>query len=669
MTATPRTPHAPTVSRLLNRQPEFWRSPRAGERGFAVEQVTRDTEHWHGGPVTISWSEGWNPPTDQRTFPEPRAYVERKKKAEMRAFLEGLRFAVFTAPAGHLVLLTPEGAAATATASARADDLLGTAHQILAVSTTGLAGERRTDIRHISRDRAHAELVLALRYRADDVSQENGSAVIGDDFSRTEYRRLGGEAAGDGPYALRTVLGDGVPISRHATRESAQEAGRGYAGALVGSAGSPESWRWKPRDESRWAGKDLFEWELTGEESTGFVVRGPRTEPPRTRSEVRDVPHRLIVDGAQRHAALSPAWIASRVRNARLHGAGMEQEPDGTVRIESRRYEPLRVREVTATQSHLSWLPEKFAALYDVYRGSRCEGHESGRTVRLRLKVFAGTSSSARVWVEEGDDAFPTLYTVVPFVEDVIVYRPQQEAETASVDEAVRAGTHLVRDTGRTADDVKVYECPECRSSGDLVSFVDRPCTEEMEQERAAEYADSMRRVYLEAARTLLGMARVGVVPDGGEGSGVRLYPVAGARAVRVVTVLDGKEHAGLPALRWTEESEAERAQWFRYWGDARQTLRDGGWRHATETSPVMFEAPDGIENEQGQPVRFAGHRLSTTPETVEAPTGGGVKSVEGFRCVDCGTGCFLEGFADLPCAPPTAAEIRELGRGPSAEG
>lgn len=651
MTATPRTPHAPTVSRLLNRQPEFWRSPRSGERGFIVEQVPPGTEHWHGGPVTIIWTEGSNPPTGKRTFPEPRAYVERKKKAEMRAFLEGDGFAVFTAPAGHLVLLTPDGAAATATASARADELLGTAPRMLAVTTIDPDGERRTDVLHISRERAHAELVLALRYRADGVSHEDGRAVVGDDFSRTEYLSLDGEAAEDGPYALRTVLGDGAPISRHATRESAQEAGRGYAEGLVAGAGSPESWGWKPRDESRWAGTDVCEWELVGGSSTGFVVRGPRTAPPRTRPDVRDVPHRLLVDGEEKHRALSPGWIRMRVRNAWLHGTDMVQEPDGTVRIESRHYQPLRVREVIAAHSGLLSLPGKFAAFYDVYRGNRPEGHEPGRTVRLRLKFLTGTAS-AQVWAEESDTAFPTLYTVATGGADVIVYRPHEKAETSPVDEAVRAGTHFVRDTGRMADGVKVYECPECRSTGGLVGFVDRPCTAETEQERVAEYADSMRRVYLESARTLLGMARIPVVPDGGEGSGVRLYPVAGARAVRVVTVLDGKEHARLPASRWTEESEAERAQWFRYWGDARQTLRDGGWRYATETGPVMFEAPDGIEKQQGQPVRFAGHRLAVTPETVEVPMRGGLEPVEGFRCVDCDKGCFLGGFADLPCTP-----------------
>lgn len=207
-----------------------------------------------------------------------------------------------------------------------------------------------------------------------------------------------------------------------------------------------------------------------------------------------------------------------------------------------------------------------------------------------------------------------------------------------------------------------VYACPECGHRGALVGFLDRPCTAEMEKERAAEYADSMRRVYLESARTLLGMARIDVVPDGGDGSGVRLYPVAGARAVRVVTVLDGQEHERMPVSLWTEESKAQRVEYLRCWGYARQALRDGGWRHVltdtrpavADADPLAFEAPDGIENEPGQPVRFAGHRLPTTPELVEVPMRGGVESVEGFRCVDCGQGCFLAAFADLRCTPPT---------------
>lgn len=652
MTTTPRTPYAPAVSKLLNRQPEFFRSPHIGESGFIVEKVAPRVEYMHGGPTTLLWTEAYNPRTDKRTF-EERSAVERKMEAKMRAFLEGRGFAVFTAPGGHLVLLTPEGAEATATASVRADELLGATLRVLAVKTTDLAEQRSTEVRHIPRNQAHAELVLALRYHADAVSEENGNAVVGDRFSRTEYLRLGAENVGDGPFELRARLGDGAPISRHTTRESAQEAGRGYAEGLATWAGAPESWQWKLRDESRWAGQDVCEWELVGEESTGFVVRGPRTDPPRTRPEVRDVPHRLLVGGEERHPALSPGRIRANVRNAWHSGKDMEQEQDGTVRIGQRRYEPLRVREVTPEPAGRITLPlETFAPLYSVYRGRRWEEHEFGRIVCMRLRCLTGTAG-ARVWAEETPS--PSFYTLSPDVGDLIVYRPEQESETARASEAVRAGTHLVRDTGLVADGISVYQCPACGNSGGLTSFIKRPCTEEMQQERAAEYAASMQRVYLEAARTLLGMARVDVVPDGGEGSGIRLYPVPGARAVRLVTVLGGREHERMPPEQWTEASTARRAEWMRYRGDARQTLQDGGWRQTTGADPVLFEAPDGIERECAHPVRFAGHRLPTTPETVEVPMRGGLKSVQGFRCVDCGKGCFLAGFADLRCAPPTA--------------
>ncbi|MFE5847720.1 hypothetical protein ACFQ7N_39480 [Streptomyces niveus] len=652
MTTTPRTPHAPTVSKLLNRQPEFFRSPHIGTSGFIVEKVAPRVEYMHGGPTTLLWTEAYNPRTDKRTF-EERSAVERKMKAQMRAFLEGIGFAVFTAPGGHLVLLTPEGAAATTTASVRADELFGATLRVLAVKTTDLAEERSTEVRHIPRNQAHAELVLALRYNADGVSEENGNAVVGDRFSRTEYLRLGAENVGDGPYELRARLGDGAPISRHTTRESAQEAGRGYAEGLATWAGAPESWQWKLRDESRWAGQDVCEWELVGEESTGFVVRGPRTDPPRTRPEVRDVPHRLLVGGEERHPALSPGRIRTNVRNAWHSGTDMEQEPDGTVRIGQWRYEPLRVREVTPEPAGRITLPlEPFAPLYSLYRGKRWEEHEFGRIVCMRLRCLTDTAG-ARVWAEETPS--PSFYTLSPDVGDLIVYRPEQESETAQASEAVRAGTHLVRDTGLVADGINVYHCPECGNSGGLTSFIKRPCTEEMQKERAAEYATSMQRVYLEAARTLLGMARIDVVPDGGEGSGVRLYPAPGARAVRLVTVLGGQDHERMPSEQWTEASSAQRAEWMRYWGGARMTLQGGGWRQATGDDPVLFEAPDGIEGECAHPVRFAGHRLPTTPEAVEVLVRGGLKSVQGFRCVDCGKGCFLEGFAVLRCAPPTA--------------
>ncbi|MEV8396680.1 hypothetical protein [Streptomyces niveus] len=656
---TIRKPHAPTVSKLLNRQPEFWRRPRIGASGFIVEKVAPRVEDVHGGPMTIMWTEGYSR-TDKRTF-EERSAVEHKMRAEMRAFLEGIGFAVFVAPFGHLVLLTPEGAAATATASVRADELLGVTCRVLAVKTTDIGGERSTEVRHIPRDQAHAELVLALRYNADGVSEENGNAVFGDRWSRTEYLLLGAENVGDGPFELRARLGDGAPISRHATRESAQEAARGYAQGLATLSGSPESWNWKRRNE--WAEENLCEWELIGGDgSAGFVVRGPRTARP----EVLDVPHRLLIDGVERHPALSPERIGVNALNLWRSGKDVEQEPDGTVYIKLRRYEPLRVREVTADRTGTLSLPdERFAARYSLHMANKSYGDESGPIIRDLLSKLLLSTGGTRVWAEDSDAAFPTLYTISAVREGVMVYRPEPESEAAPVDEVVRAGTHFVQDTGRTADGVKVYECPECVSSGGLAGFVDRPCTPEQEQERAAEYATSMRRVYLEAARTLLDMAGVAVVPDGGGGSGVRLYPVAGARAVRVVTVLDGQEHERMPVSLWTEESKAQRGEWMLHWGDARQTLRDGGWLHVltntrpagTDADPVMFEAPAGIEEEQGQPVRFAGHRLPTTPETVEVPVRGGLESVEGFRCVDCGRGCYMAGFGNLPCTPPTAPE------------
>ncbi|MET8681996.1 hypothetical protein ABZW18_31570 [Streptomyces sp. NPDC004647] len=345
---TVRMPHAPYVSYLLNAQEgRFWRAPRVGESGFDVSDVAPRAQSLHGGPVTVIWTEG-SRRGEKRPAGERRA-AEAVKKQEMREFLEEQGYAVFSAPAGHLVLLTADGARETAAATPRADELLGTAPRYVRTRRSTL--DERPQSHIVDRARAHAKLVLALRYPGLDATAENGHAVIAEPFSRTEYLPLG-EAAGTGPYLVRLEQSDGGDVSRHQTLPDAQQAGENLARLWLTTA--PDTWQWHPRDEDWWQGRDVCEWVLLAPVGrivdgatqwgplvgTAYTVYGPRAVPPRARPVVVEAPHTLSVGGVERVRGMSPERVRTHVSNACRRGLDMEQEPDGAVCIATARYEP-----------------------------------------------------------------------------------------------------------------------------------------------------------------------------------------------------------------------------------------------------------------------------------------------------------------------------------------
>lgn len=57
-------------------------------------------------------------------------------------------------------------------------------------------------------------------------------------------------------------------------------------------------------------------------------------------ADVIDAPHALYVDGEKKPFAVPAIRVQEFVRNANHQRLDMEQEPDGTIRIESRRYVP-----------------------------------------------------------------------------------------------------------------------------------------------------------------------------------------------------------------------------------------------------------------------------------------------------------------------------------------
>ncbi|MFF4283020.1 hypothetical protein ACFY0Z_30085 [Streptomyces kronopolitis] len=346
MPNTVRKPHAPAVSRLLNSDDRFWRAERVGQSGFVVERVAPRAEYLHGGPVTLIWSEGSQP----HQKPEARQARQNERKAEMRAFLEEHGYALFVPPAGHLVVLTPEGAKETKQATAQADDLLGDAtRQVRSFHSLPRSeeGENRTSV--VSRSEARAELVLALRYNHKGVSCENGRSAITDKHSHTAFRPIG-EATGTGPYLVRTEQPRSGDLSRHTSLTDAQRAAEELAGG--GPDDAAQEWIWRTRGVARWQEAGACEWQLYvsavqdpgGEgrpgRSTGFRVYGPGTEPPRVRPVVLDVAHTLFVDGIERHRGVEADRVRTYVSNGWRQGMDMDQDEKGTVRIEDRRYVP-----------------------------------------------------------------------------------------------------------------------------------------------------------------------------------------------------------------------------------------------------------------------------------------------------------------------------------------
>lgn len=333
-------PHPPRISQLLNGQDEFWRSPGLGKSGFVVEQVNKRAESLHGGPVTIIWSEGYRRGESRPT--SERRDAERTKEAAMRRFLESEGYAMFVGPAGHLVVLTPQGAQETKAAGARADQLLGSAPRFLAATTLRWDEDSPGQARHIGRERARSELILAMRYEEPDTASDSGRAVVTVEAGnkRTEYIPQG-PTTGRGPYLVQLRWGDGASISRHETLTDAQQAGDTVARQWIPHG--PTAWEAARTvlGGQGWAhvlGVDCHSHAVP----TGVEVHAPARAERAPRPVVVEAPHDLVVDGETLRQDLPHHRVSTNVRNAYGRGLDMEQQEDGSVRIEDRWYVPRR---------------------------------------------------------------------------------------------------------------------------------------------------------------------------------------------------------------------------------------------------------------------------------------------------------------------------------------